>query len=520
MLHARPAFSRRRFLAGAAFAAHLPLPAFWQAAARPVFTHGVQSGDVDTSSGMIWTRVDRPALVSVEVATTESFADPFRLPPLAALPEGDLGVKRLLEGLPSDQEIFYRMVAADLADVNLVSEPIVGRFRTAPASRRSIRFAWSGDTVGQGWGIDAVGMKTYATIAGREPDFFLHSGDTIYADGPVEERVELNDGSVWISEVMIDEKRKVAETLDEFRGQWKYNMLDRHVRAMNATVPTFYQWDDHEVVNNWSPGKDLGADDRYTEKSVHVLAARAGRAFHEMTPIRFTPAEPGRVYRKVGYGPLLDVFFVDLRSYRAANTDGMEPRLTDASRIFGAAQVAWLKRALAGSTATWKVIASDMPIGLLVPDMGGDVRLIEAIANGAPGAPLGRELELAEILRYIKAAGIANTVWVTADVHYAAAHRYDPSRAAFQDFDPFWEFVAGPLHAGTFGPNALDPTFGPEVRFVKAPEAGEVNLPPSAGLQFFGLVDIDGVTGQMTVRLIDRDDTELWSVTLDPAQAG
>ena len=203
MLHARSAFSRRRFLAGAgaAFAAHLPLPAFSQAAARPVFTHGVQSGDVDTSSGMIWTRVDRPALVSVEVATTESFADPVRLPPLAALPESDLAVKRLLEGLPSDQEIFYRMVAADLADVNLVSEPIVGRFRTAPASRRSVRFAWSGDTAGQGWGIDAVGMKTYATIAGREPDFFLHSGDTIYADGPIEERVELNDGSVWTNEV-------------------------------------------------------------------------------------------------------------------------------------------------------------------------------------------------------------------------------------------------------------------------------------------------------------------------------
>ena len=66
-----------------------------------------------------------------------------------------------------------------------------------------------------------------------------------------------------------------------------------------------------------------------------------------------------------------------------------------------------------------------MPIGLLVPDMAGDVRLIEAIANGAPGAPLGRELELAQIMRFIKAAGIANTVWVTADVHYTAAHHYD-----------------------------------------------------------------------------------------------
>ena len=36
-------------------------------------------------------------------------------------------------------------------------------------------------------------------------------------------------------------------------------------------------------------------------------------------------------------------------------------------------------------------------------------------------------------------------------------------------------------------------------------------------MQFFGLVDIDGATGQMTVRLMDRDDSELWRITLDPA---
>ena len=52
-------------------------------------------------------------------------------------------------------------------------------------------------------------------------------------------------------------------------------------------------------------------------------------------------------------------------------------------------------------------------------------------------------------------------VWLTADVHYTAAHRYDPNRAQFQDFAPFWEFVSGPLNAGTFGPNELDATFGP-----------------------------------------------------------
>jgi alkaline phosphatase D len=88
-----------------------------------------------------------------------------------------------------------------------------------------------------------------------------------------------------------------------------------------------------------------------------------------------------------------------------------------------------------------------------------------------------------------------------------------------QEFEPFWEFVSGSLHAGTFGPNGLDNTFGPEVRFIKAPGLDKQNLPPSAGMQFFGYVKIEGATGQMTVRLRDRTDVALWSTTLDPKQA-
>ena len=507
--------SRRAVLAGGtAFAASLAMPAISRAASRPAFTHGVQSGDIDMMSGMIWTRTDRPAKVTMEVATTESFSDARRLAPLDALPESDFAVKRLVDGLPAGQDVFYRFTAADLSDINAVSEPITGRFRTAPGSRRSIRFAWSGDTAGQGWGIDDTGMKTYAAMAGHEPDFFLHSGDTIYADGPMEDEVEKDGQVIWKNAVLIPEKRKVAETLDEYRGQWKYNMMDEHVVAMNAAVPTFFQWDDHEVVNNWSASKDLTADDRYSVKSVELLAARAARAFHEMTPIRYTPAEPGRVYRKVSYGPMLDIFFIDLRSYRGPNSENVQDTLTEESRILGAEQMAWLRRELATSQATWKVIASDMPIGLVVRD--GDTKF-EAIANADGGAAKGREMEIAELLRFIKTAGIENTVWFTADVHYTAAHYYNPEKAQFQEFEPFWEFVSGPLHAGTFGPNDLDQTFGPELRFVKAPSAEQgANLPPSAGFQFFGLVDIDGETQQMTVRLMDRDDVELWKTTLDP----
>ncbi|MFH7423243.1 alkaline phosphatase, partial [Pseudomonas syringae pv. tagetis] len=77
---------------------------------------------------------------------------------------------------------------------------------------------------------------------------------------------------------------------------------------------------------------------------------------------------------------------------------------------------------------------------------------------------------------------------------YCAAHHYQPDRAVFQDFDPFWELVAGPLNAGSFGPNVLDKTFGPELVFKKAPPAQ--NTSPFAGYQLFGEVNIDGQTGE------------------------
>lgn len=519
----RPAFriTRRAALRGGLAATGLlAMPALARANRAPAFTHGVQSGDVDARSGVIWTRTDRPARVMAEWSTTESFAETHPLAPLNALPDSDYAVKLALRDLPPGQDIFYRFTPLDLSDVNAAGEPLTGRFRTAPDTPRDLRFAWSGDTAGQGWGIDETGMACYATMASHQPDFFIHSGDTIYADGPMQDEVTLPDGSIWRNSVLIPEKRKVAETLEEFRGQWKYNLMDRHVQAMNAACPTFFQWDDHEVLNNWSPSRDLSGDDRYHEKSVALLAARSARAFHEMTPIRYTPAEPGRVYRKISQGPLLDVFFLDLRSYRDGNNDGLQRDPgAPGTALLGAAQIAWLKRELAASNAVWKVIACDMPIGLIVWDNWAEKRGAEAVAQGDHGAPMGRELEFADLLRFIRDAGVKNTVWLTADVHYTAAHHYSPDRAQMQDFLPFWEFVSGPIHAGTFGPNALDMTFGPEVKFVKAPEDGQANLPPSAGLQFFGLVDISGQSGQMTVRLMDRADQELWKITLDPEEA-
>jgi alkaline phosphatase D len=111
-------------------------------------------------------------------------------------------------------------------------------------------------------------------------------------------------------------------------------------------------------------------------------------------------------------------------------------------------------------------------------------------------------------------------VWLTADVHYCAAHYYDPAKAQFQDFDPFWEFVAGPANAGTFGPSALDNTFGPQVVFQKVPPAGQSNLPPSAGYQFFGQVDIDPDRRDIVVVLKDIAGNTLFSQRLERQRQG
>ena len=117
----------------------------------------------------------------------------------------------------------------------------------------------------------------------------------------------------------------------------------------------------------------------------------------------------------------------------------------------------------------------------------------------------------------MKHAGVRNTVWITADMHYTAAHHYDPNRAVFQDFEPFWEFMSGPLHAGTGGPAALDNTFGPRAVYTNgcSKEQGD-DLAPCFGLQFFGHVAIDGATQAMTVTLKDVEDRSLWSIDLAP----
>ena len=119
------------------------------------------------------------------------------------------------------------------------------------------------------------------------------------------------------------------------------------------------------------------------------------------------------------------------------------------------------------------------------------------------------------MLNQFQRRAVRNTVWLTADVHYCAAHHYDPARASYTAFDPFWELVAGPVNAGTaVGQNPLDPTFGPRVEFARV--ADYAGQPPSEGRQFFGHVSVDPRTEVFSASLRDLSGATLWSRDLLP----
>ncbi len=480
---------------------------------RPEVSHGVMSGDVTADSAVIWSRTTRRARMVVEWSLNDAFREARRIEGPVTGPEADFTAKTLLTGLPAGERVFYRVRFEDRGTPGESGSASVGQLLTAPRDRRNILFAWSGDTVGQGFGIDPAfgGMRTYASVKAAQPDFFVHSGDTIYADNPLPQSIRLPNGGVWRNE-LSPEKAKVAETLAEFRGSHRYNLRDSQVRDCYAHVPILAQWDDHEVRNNWYPGQKLADDPRYTEKNVDVLATHARQAFFDYMPIR--PSAESILYRSMARGPLCDLFFLDLRSYRGPNGANRQTVRSRDADFMGGTQLEWLKKSMQASRALWKVICTDMPLALLV---GDGVDRWEAWANGDDGVPLGRELEIADLLAFLKANSIHNVIFLTADVHYAASHRYDPSRARFTEFNPFWEFVSGPLHAVSLEPGILDRTFGPEAVW-NSRAAGSGSSGPFTREQYFSTVGIDGKTGALTVTHLDREGTRLWNTTLE-AQA-
>src|SRR5580704_17047163 len=133
----RPALTRRELLVRSASslalagAGILAKPHLGRAADRPRILCGIQSGDIDAGSAVVWSRADRPSRMRVETSTVESFKTILDAASADALPDCDFTDKLALDDLPASQDIFYRVWFEDVAS-SAAGETRIGHFRTTP----------------------------------------------------------------------------------------------------------------------------------------------------------------------------------------------------------------------------------------------------------------------------------------------------------------------------------------------------------------------------------------------------
>jgi alkaline phosphatase D len=399
----------------------------------------------------------------------------------------DFTARVRVDGLRPNTSYRYRVWFSRGAPGIGRGETAGGSFRTAPAAAVAapVRLAFGGDISGQNVCRHSTeGLPIAETIASWRPDVFVGLGDMVYADNAC-------DPVGRYGNPQVPGGFGPATDLEGFREHWRYNRADPSLQRLLALTGYVGVWDDHEVVNDFGPSEPLLPLGR--------------QAFLDYTPL----AAEERLYRSLRWGKHLELFVLDTRSYRDANSaldDGPVPKT-----MLGREQLEWLKAALAASDATWKLIVSSVPMSIptgFPPTNGRD-----GWANFDQAT--GFERELLEILGFMRARGIDRPVWITTDVHFAEAFRYRPF-AGDADF-VVHELATGPLNAGIFPTRAFDETLDPEVLAFAGPEtATDVVTWEDAKRWFsFGTVEI-ARSGALTLGIVNTRGERLFSLTLSP----
>ena len=469
----------------------------------------VACGDVQADETVIWVRGNFPASVTIEYANNKLFNSSKKINDLTITEPTDYTGKIMLKGLPSSQTIFYRAYFKNLKSPFNIEGPVVGSCKSANKNLSPIKFLWGSNIGTDGFGINNLwgGMKIFRTMLNRHADFTIFAGNIIYADTPLAASKTVDNNRVWHN-IVTPEKQQVAEDISDFRGHFRYNLLDNNFRYFISNTAIYAIWNDHEFYNNWYPDEIIN-DPRYKENNINVLVAKGKRAFFEYMPVARNSYAPDRIYRNIYYGPFLELFLLDLRSYRGSSNENTQEQKNAFTTLLGEDQLNWLKVSLRESRALWKIIVLAQPISFIIKDGRA---AFDGIAN-IDGAPRGREIEFSEILTYLKENNIKNVLFLSGGVNFAAALYYDPAISKAADFNPFYEFLAGPLNGATEGLKKLDNTFGPELLFSKSADDDAHKLSPFDGFQFFGEVNIQN-NGNLSVSLRDLMGKELYVKTI------
>jgi alkaline phosphatase D len=418
-----------------------------------LFRHGVASGDVTDTSAVIWGRAERAATLVVEYATTPDFSNREHGGTVRVSAETDFTGTVLLTGLTPATRYYYRLRPQEGTE----EASATGTFATAPSpdAARDVSFLWGGDLGGQGF-CRRPEYTIFTAMKALAADFFLFGGDTIYAD------------SLCPAPPNVPGADFIATTQQDFWAKHRYQREDRPLQELLAAIPVYAVWDDHEVRNDFSGRTE-------------PLAPLGFKAFFDYFPIRRVPQEPLRLYRKFRWGKHLELFLLDTRQYRSPNLQLDGPNKT----LLGATQLQWLLEGLVTSTATWKAIFSSVPLST---HTGSALTGRDGWGGDLLGT--GFTTELAKIFTHIRARHVQNVIWFSTDLHVARLLSYDPEQDGTVDF---YECISGPLSAITGNLDPLDHTFHPRILYE---ETNFLN---------FGVVRIDGHTGQLTVEIRDQE---------------
>ena len=421
----------------------------------------VTVGEVTSTSAIVWARGDAAGEATVEAKAGDRAAVTVKL---RFAPERDFTGRGVLANLAPATRYTYRIVAG--------GETVSGEFVTAPsaADPRAVKFLWSGDLGGGGFcrRIDG-GYPIFVPMAKAKPDFFLFVGDTIYADVPCDKPGTV-PGAAF-----------AATTLPEFHAKHRYNREDDGVQRFFRATSVYAIWDDHEVRNDFSGP---------TEPLMPV----GRQAFLDYWPIAPPPDDPTRLYRRVRWGQLAEIFVLDARQYRSPNTARDGPDKT----MLGAEQRRWIIDAVATSSAVWKIVVSSIPLSVPVGRPERHDSWSNASVFGLPEPNgTGFAVERDAILKAFRDRGVRNLIFLAADVHLAEVIRHEPVSGF-----AFHELIAGPLSA-TFGrPRPLDQGLNPVSIFARG------------GLNNFGEVIVD--RSGLSLRLIGEDGTVLFTHAIRP----
>ncbi|MSP40561.1 MAG: twin-arginine translocation signal domain-containing protein [Deltaproteobacteria bacterium] len=351
--------TRRKFLQAAGVTAASAALAPWNSPARAAVGDALQAtglslpcciGEVNASGALVWLRAESESEVAVEYGKDASFTGAVRSASIRVVADNDYTGVVQLSGLEPGTTYYCRAAVA-----NKKVGPS-SRFVSAPRADQlaDVRFAFSGDT--------RQNFQPFAimdAIRAKQPDFFLHLGDTIYAD---------RDGA--------------ARDLAQFRQKYVNNRKDEATQRLFGETGLYVTWDNHEVAE--------------AERTANVLAPLGRRAFFDYWPIAPELAQAQRVYRSARWGGLAELFILDTRQYRDDK----------AGTILGATQMRWLLDGIGNSTARFKFVCTSVPFSGPSADKWG-------------GYPKDREA----LLSAIKEGPIGGVIFLAADAHYAAVVR-------------------------------------------------------------------------------------------------